>query len=1016
MLKIAVALFVTTLYVSVDAGHYSSGRGYQKPSRQQGNIAEELSKRGFSTLVDLVTKAGLADTLSNQGPFTVFAPTDEAFKVLDPNLVNYLVSNTDELKNVLLYHVVPASVPSSSLSNDQVANSVQGAALRINLRSRPSGVTVNGVDVIKADIRASNGIIHAVDKVLLAPQSDIVGALAGDDRFSTLVAAVTAAGLADTLRAGPFTVFAPTNDAFAKLPAGTVDSLLNNIPALTEVLLRHVVPSTLYSRALLGNRYNTAGGDMLSVSQNFGRVTVTTRENTANVIEADKTVTNGVVHAIDAMDTLIDHVKRMDAQIEGRGFFVLNKGMATTTRQLRHPVVASVCISRSVNMLKIAVALFVTTLYVSVDAGHYSSGRGYQKPSRQQGNIAEELSKRGFSTLVDLVTKAGLADTLSNQGPFTVFAPTDEAFKALDPNLVNYLVSNTDELKNVLLYHVVPASVPSSSLSNDQVANSVQGAALRINLRSRPSGVTVNGVDVIKADIRASNGIIHAVDKVLLAPQSDIVGALAGDDRFSTLVAAVTAAGLADTLRAGPFTVFAPTNDAFAKLPAGTVDSLLNNIPALTEVLLRHVVPSTLYSRALLGNRYNTAGGDMLSVSQNFGRVTVTTRENTANVIEADKTVTNGVVHAIDAFDIEAINCIIGQKVGVLITVIELATHKQLPAHMLALVFALMSPKRNYNITSDCIIRRSRRANPSPASTRCEMNAIILLFLAAGFLSADAGNYGPAQRMGNIAEVLTAGGFNTLLNLVVRADLAESAAEGGPFTIFAPTDKAFEALDPTVRNFLLADVDALTTALLYHVVPGRVAASSLEDGMTLGSATGSPLTVNVGSYSSDVTVNGVRVEKTDLQASNGVVHVIEKVLLPPRLTILEALAGDGRFSTLVTAVSLADLFEALDSDGPFTVFAPTDEALAAVPEGTVESFLQDTPAIRNALLRHVVPSRLYSRALLGKTFTTLNGEALSVFQDAFGRLRVRTNANTATIIHTDATLFNGVVHAIDSVI
>ncbi|XP_042882498.1 transforming growth factor-beta-induced protein ig-h3-like [Penaeus japonicus] len=301
MLKIAVALFVTTLYVSVDAGHYSSGRGYQKPSRQQGNIAEELSKRGFSTLVDLVTKAGLADTLSNQGPFTVFAPIDEAFKALDPNLVNYLVSNTDELKNVLLYHVVPASVPSSSLSNDQVANSVQGAALRINLRTRPSGVTVNGVDVIKADIRASNGIIHAVDKVLLAPQSDIVGALAGDDRFSTLVAAVTAAGLADTLRAGPFTVFAPTNDAFAKLPAGTVDSLLNNIPALTEVLLRHVVPSTLYSRALLGNRYNTAGGDMLSVSQNFGRVTVTTRENTANVIEADKTVTNGVVHAIDAV-------------------------------------------------------------------------------------------------------------------------------------------------------------------------------------------------------------------------------------------------------------------------------------------------------------------------------------------------------------------------------------------------------------------------------------------------------------------------------------------------------------------------------------------------------------------------------------------------------------------------------------------------------------------------------------------------------------------------------------------
>ncbi|XP_069977589.1 periostin [Penaeus vannamei] len=259
--------------------------------------------------------------------------------------------------------------------------------------------------------------------------------------------------------------------------------------------------------------------------------------------------------------------------------------------------------------MKIALGLFLATVFLSADAGSYGTGRTY--PRRNQvGNIAEELTKRGFTTLVDLVTKAGLAETLSTQGPFTVFAPTNDAFAALDPNLVSFLVNNPEELKSVLLYHVVSGSFPARSLSNDLVADSVQGAPLRINLRSRPSGVTVNGVEVVKPDIKASNGIVHVVDQVLLAPQADIVDTLIGDDRFSTLVAAVTAAGLVDTLKGGPFTVFAPTNDAFAKLPPGTVDSLLQDVPALTEVLLRHVVPSTLYSRALVGNSFSTAGGD----------------------------------------------------------------------------------------------------------------------------------------------------------------------------------------------------------------------------------------------------------------------------------------------------------------------------------------------------------------------------------------------------------------------
>merc|ERR1712106_548271 len=189
------------------------------------------------------------------------------------------------------------------------------------------------------------------------------------------------------------------------------------------------------------------------------------------------------------------------------------------------------------------------------------------------GNLAELLTAQGFTTLVDLVVKAGLADTVSNSGPFTIFAPTNEAFAALDPALVQTLVNNPNQLKSVLLYHVVSGEVYSSGLSNNLQATSVEGSKLRVNLyKNHHSGVaTVNGARIVKADVKASNGVVHVIDKVILAPGGDIVDILAGDARFSTLVSAVTKAGLVDTLKsAGPFTVFAPTNDAFNKVPSHT--------------------------------------------------------------------------------------------------------------------------------------------------------------------------------------------------------------------------------------------------------------------------------------------------------------------------------------------------------------------------------------------------------------------------------------------------------------
>merc|ERR1712012_229286 len=274
------------------------------------------------------------------------------------------------------------------------------------------------------------------------------------------------------------------------------------------------------------------------------------------------------------------------------------------------------------------------------------------------GNIVEVLQKHKATTLVDLAVKAGLADTLIGDGPFTVFAPSNDAFSALPSDLVDTLMQDKELLKKVLLYHVVSGEVPSNAASNNIELDSVEGAPLLVNLYLKSKYyngfITINGKRVTNADNKADNGLVHFIDGVMMIPQGDLVDVLAADPKFSTLVTAVKEVGLVDTVKAADaFTIFAPTNEAFAKVPEDTLNSLLADKEALSAVLLRHVAPGYLYSKGIMWAELETAGGEMIAsqvfrkgvvkvVSSNDGSRTV------ARVIDTDITATNGVIHAID--------------------------------------------------------------------------------------------------------------------------------------------------------------------------------------------------------------------------------------------------------------------------------------------------------------------------------------------------------------------------------
>ena len=414
--------------------------------------------------------------------------------------------------------------------------------------------------------------------LLVQAQTTVVDIVVDSPDHTTLEAAVIAAELADDLSGtGPFTVFAPTDAAFAALPAGAVDALLADPTGdLANILLYHVLGAQVLSTDLMAEQTVTMlNGDDATVTVMDGTVMI---NGVATVITADVTADNGVVHVIDAI---------LLPPSDGGG---------------DDPTVADV---------------------IAGSADHF--------------------------VLAAVLDSTGLDETLAGEGPFTVFAPTDAAFDALDPFFLLDVLQDNDLLASILTYHVAGGTVLSGDLSDGQMITTVNGADVTISIDA-DGVVMVNGTaTVVVADIEASNGVVHVIDAVLTPPApapATVVDIIVNSPDHMILETAVIAAGLADDLSGeGPFTVFAPTDAAIAALPAGALDALLADpTGALAEVLLYHVVGAAALSTDLSDGQVLTTlqGGDV-EISIDMGVMV-----NDATVIVADLVADNGVVHVID--------------------------------------------------------------------------------------------------------------------------------------------------------------------------------------------------------------------------------------------------------------------------------------------------------------------------------------------------------------------------------
>ena len=424
------------------------------PATQSNSVVDIIVNSEDHTVLEAaVIEANLAGTLSGDGPFTVFAPTDDAFATL----LDALGYTAEELlaypglTDILLYHVVGAQALSTDLSDGQQITTLLEEDVVVTINE--NGVFINQSQVTTADIVTDNGVVHVIDAVLVpepAQSNTVVDIIVNSEVHTVLEDAVVAAGLVDALNgAGPFTVFAPTDDAFTALLAAlgfTAEELLA-YPGLTDVLLYHVVGAQALSTDLSDDQ------EITTLLDEDVQVTITADGvfiNQAQVIVADLEADNGVVHVIDAV-----LVPEMD--------------------ELPETVVDIIVESEVHTLLELAVGA------------------------------------------------AGLVDALSGEGPFTVFAPTDDAVVALTEALgitADDLLA-LPNLGEILQYHVVAGEAYSDDLEDGQMITTLLGQDVTVSIDD--AGVMINEAMVIIADLEAENGVVHVIDAVLVPTATNVL-------------------------------------------------------------------------------------------------------------------------------------------------------------------------------------------------------------------------------------------------------------------------------------------------------------------------------------------------------------------------------------------------------------------------------------------------------------------------------------------------------------
>ncbi|KAK9407795.1 periostin [Crotalus adamanteus] len=559
----------------------------------------------------------------------------------------------------------------------------------------------------------------------------------------------------------------------------------------------------------------------------------------------------------------------------------------------------------------------------------YECCPGYMKMEGERGcpavapidHIFGTLGIVGATSTQHYSEMSKLKDEIEGPGSYTFFAPSNEAWNLLDREIYNGLIENVNiELYNALHNHMVNKRMLTKDFRNGMTLVSMYNNQ-KLHINHYPNGVvTVNCARIIHGNQIATNGVVHVIDRVLTPVGNTIQDFIESEDDLSSLRAAAFASDVMETLgKPGHYTLFAPTNEAFEKLPRGILERIMGDRVASEALIKFHILNTLQCSEAIMGGAvFETLEGNTIEIGCDGESLII---NGVKMVNRKDIVASNGVIHLIDQVLIPD-----SAKQVIELAGPHQATFKDLVAQLgLA---ASLRPEEEYTLLaplngafSDDTLKMDQRIlkqilqnhilkvkvglndlyNGQFLETLGGKKLRVFLYRTAvcfenscmirgskegrnGFIHIFRQIIKPAER--TLHEVLRSDKrFSLFLNLVEAAGLEEVLSQPGDWTFFVPTNDAFKGLTEQEKEILIRDQNALRNILLYHLIRGVFIANGIEPGVTsiLKTIQGSKLYLKM--INDTLLVNEVKSTESDLMATNGVIHVIDKLLYPADMPV-----------------------------------------------------------------------------------------------------------------------------------
>ncbi|XP_048454007.1 periostin isoform X7 [Rhincodon typus] len=520
---------------------------------------------GARSTQNYADRSQLRQEIEGVGSFTFFAPSDEAWMLLDAEIRDALLSNVNiELLNALHYHMLNYRLLTKDMKDGMTAQSMYND-LPILINHYSNGiVTVNCAKVLYANQIATNGVVHVIDRVITAVGNTIADVIEGTDDLSSLRAAATASGLLEVLgKDGHYTVFAPTNEAFGKLSRDLLERILSDPVALKAMLNYHILNSVQCSEAIMsGSTYTTLEGTNIEIGCDGDSLTVNGQKM---VNRKDIVTSNGVIHLIDQVlipdaamqvleltsgkqTTFYDLVKETGVSSdlsENREYTILapmndafNADIMGLDQRLLKLILRNHILKLKVvlnelysgqrletlggNFLR--VFIYRTAVCIENSCMVRGSKEGRNGVVHQIRKVIVAVDKSllqilredpRFSIFLTLAESVGLTELLMEEGDWTLFVPTNDVFESLSSDELEELTSDKNALRHILLYHLLKGVYVGGGIEYGvtSLLKSYQGSRVMVKLVNNT--ILVNNVKSKESDLMANNGVIHVVNSLL---------------------------------------------------------------------------------------------------------------------------------------------------------------------------------------------------------------------------------------------------------------------------------------------------------------------------------------------------------------------------------------------------------------------------------------------------------------------------------------------------------------------